>query len=104
MSDRDTHRLAGIDPLSAAIDALRQPLTGEERGFGWTESSQVLWLAYLEGLTQGIRVATYPDRAAVLSQLAAWVTQDGIDSRSSLATSIAEAQEHLREQFANPHY
>jgi hypothetical protein len=40
----------------------------------------------------------------VLSHLAAWVTQDGIDPRSSLAASIAEAQTHLREQFANPHY
>jgi hypothetical protein len=64
----------------------------------------VLWLAYLEGLTQGIRVATYPERAVVLAQLAAWVTQDGIDSRSTLAANIADAQTHLREQFANPHY
>ena len=49
-------------------------------------------------------MATYPERAAVLQQLAQWLTHDGIDARSPLAERLADAQAHLRERFANPHY
>jgi hypothetical protein len=94
----------GIDPLAAAIDTLRQPLSREERAYGWTERSQEHWLAYLDGVKEGIRVATYPERAAVLQHLAGWLEHDGIDARSTLSESLVEAQAHLREQFANPHY
>jgi hypothetical protein len=94
----------GIDTLAAAIEALKQPLSQEERGYGWTERSQELWIAYLDGLTQGIRVATYPDRAAVLNQLAGWLDQDGIDRRSPLAEKLGEAQAQLRERFATSRY
>jgi hypothetical protein len=49
-------------------------------------------------------VATYPERAAVLQQLEQWLTHDGIDAGSPLAARVAEAQAHLRERFATPHY
>jgi hypothetical protein len=55
-------------------------------------------------LKEGIRVATYPERAAVLQQLPRWLEHDGINPGSPLAATLAEAQEHLRERFANPHY
>jgi hypothetical protein len=60
----------------------------------------MLWVAYLDGLRQGIRVATYPERAPVLQQLARWLDQDGIDGRSALARQVGEAQAQLRERFA----
>lgn len=99
------HRLAGIDPLAAAIDSLARPLTDAERDFGWTDRSRDHWLAFLEGSSQGIRVATYPERAAVLQHLAAWLGHDGIDSsRSPLAARLADVQADLRERFANRGY
>jgi hypothetical protein len=55
-------------------------------------------------LKEGIRVATYPERAAVLQQLAQWLARDGIDAGSPLAARLADAQAHLRERFATPHY
>ena len=94
----------GIDALAAAIEALKEPLSQEEQGYGWTERSQELWVAYLDGLRQGIRVATYPERAAVLEHLAEWLENGGIDTRSALAEKVASAQAQLRERFANPHY
>jgi hypothetical protein len=94
----------GIDALTAAIEALQQPLTEAERGCGWTERSQELWVAYLDGLRQGIRVATYPERAAVLDHLADWLGRDGIDGRSTLARQLADAQAQLRERFATARY
>jgi hypothetical protein len=105
---RDTrfarHRLAGIDALAAAIDALAQPLSDAEREFGWTDRSREHWIAFLEGLSQGIRVATYPERAAVLKHLEAWLSHDGIDARSPLAGRLAEAQADLHERFAKHQY
>ena len=47
-------------------------------------------------------MATYPDRAAVLQHLPRWLEHDGINPGSPLAARLAEAQEHLRERFANP--
>jgi hypothetical protein len=93
-----------IDALTAAIEALRQPLTDAERRCGWTERSQELWVAYLDGLRQGIRVATYPERAAVLDQLSQWLSRDGIDGESALAQQLADAQAQLRERFATSRY
>ena len=93
-----------IDALTAAIEALQQPLTEEERRYGWTERSQELWVAYLDGLRQGIRVATYPERAAVLDQLVQWLSSDGIDGRSALFQQLADAQAQLRERFATSRY
>jgi hypothetical protein len=55
-------------------------------------------------LSQGIRVATYPERAAVLQQLAAWLGHDGIHARSPLAARLADVQADLRERFANRGY
>ncbi|HET8750993.1 MAG TPA: hypothetical protein VFM43_00530 [Gaiellaceae bacterium] len=49
-------------------------------------------------------MATYPERAAVLNHLPQWLERDGIDSGSPLAARLAEAQAHLRERFATPHY
>jgi hypothetical protein len=55
-------------------------------------------------LSQGIRVATYPERATVLQHLGAWLSHDGIDAGSPLAVKLAEAQAHLRERFTTPRY
>jgi hypothetical protein len=49
-------------------------------------------------------VATYPERASVLSHLAGWLGHDGIDARSPLAEKVAEAQADLRERFGNARY
>jgi hypothetical protein len=89
-----------VEPLDAAIEALAKPLSGEERFYGWTERSQRDWLAYLDGLRQGIRIPTDPDNAAVLDHLRVWLDRDGINDRSALAELMVTAQRHLHDRFA----
>jgi hypothetical protein len=89
-----------VEPLDIAIEALAKPLSKEERFYGWTERSQRDWLAYLDGLRQGVRIPTDPDNAAVLYHLTGWLDREGINGRSPLVELIAEAQGHLRDRFA----
>jgi hypothetical protein len=89
-----------VEPLDAAIEALAKPLSKEERFYGWTERSQRDWLTYLDGLRQGIRIPTDPDRALVLDQLGGWLDRDGIHDGSALAKLMVTAQRHLRDRFA----
>jgi hypothetical protein len=89
-----------VEPLDAAIEALAKPLSKEERFYGWTERSQRDWLAYLDGLRQGIWIPTDPDKASVLFHLVGWLDHEGINGHSPLVGLIAEAQGYLRDRFA----
>ncbi len=88
-----------MEPLDAALAALSEPLSKEERFYGWTDRSQRDWLAYLDGVKQGILISSDPEHASALYHLAEWLGRDGIDSHSPLIGLIADAQGDLRKRF-----
>jgi chromosome condensin MukBEF complex kleisin-like MukF subunit len=85
-----------LERLDELIVALQAPLTDADRDAGWTDEIRERWLAYADGLRDGLRTATDPDPSGAAAHWLRWLDLDVQPGPSPLVGLFASAQQELK--------